>query len=191
MVEITYQMVLSTLQTIALIVGIAYYLIIMRNSQRNQEISLKNQELTLQSQELTRKAQEHATETRQAQLFMQLNSRWREIDWQRITPTISTKVSGWEEVKERSENDPEFRYMISEIPSMYEYLGVIVKEGYLRIRLVALMWAGMTRTFWENIVEPILDEMREDTGYARGLSETEYVCRELLKYMDEHPELAT
>jgi len=34
MVEITYQMVLSTLQTIALIVGIAYYLIIMRNSQR-------------------------------------------------------------------------------------------------------------------------------------------------------------
>ena len=41
MVEITSQMVLSTLQTIALIVGIAYYLTIMRNSQRTRELSLK------------------------------------------------------------------------------------------------------------------------------------------------------
>jgi uncharacterized membrane-anchored protein YhcB (DUF1043 family) len=51
-------MVLSTLQTIALVVGIAYYLFIMRNSQRNQELTLK--------------AQEQALETRQTQLFMQI-----------------------------------------------------------------------------------------------------------------------
>ena len=55
MVEFTYQMVLSTLQTIALIVGIAYYLIIMRNSQRNQQIQL---------------------ETRQADLYLRLWGRW-------------------------------------------------------------------------------------------------------------------
>ena len=58
MVEITYQMALSTLQTIGLLVGIAYYLIIMRNSQRNQELALK--------------AQEHALETRETQLFMNI-----------------------------------------------------------------------------------------------------------------------
>ena len=34
MVEITYQMVLSTVQTIALIVGIFYYITIMRNAQK-------------------------------------------------------------------------------------------------------------------------------------------------------------
>ena len=34
MVEITYQMVLSTLQTIALIVGIFYYISVMRNAQK-------------------------------------------------------------------------------------------------------------------------------------------------------------
>ena len=55
MVEITYQMVLSTLQTIALIVGIAYYLFIMRNSQRNQQMQL---------------------ETRQAELYMRLWEKW-------------------------------------------------------------------------------------------------------------------
>jgi uncharacterized membrane-anchored protein YhcB (DUF1043 family) len=49
MVEITYQMVLSTLQTIALIVGIAYYLIIMRNSQRNQALALRAQEQALET----------------------------------------------------------------------------------------------------------------------------------------------
>ena len=38
MVEITYQMVLSTLQTIALIAAITYYLIIMRNSNKARRI---------------------------------------------------------------------------------------------------------------------------------------------------------
>ena len=41
MVEITYQMVLSTLQTVGLLVGITYYLIIMRNSQRAQQLQLR------------------------------------------------------------------------------------------------------------------------------------------------------
>jgi len=40
MVEITYQVVLSTLQTIALIVGIIYYLIIMRNSNKARRIQI-------------------------------------------------------------------------------------------------------------------------------------------------------
>ena len=63
MVEITYQMVLSTLQTIALIVGIAYYLIIMRNSQRNQKIQV---------------------ETRQAQLFMQIYDHYNDREFAKL-----------------------------------------------------------------------------------------------------------
>lgn len=63
MADITYQMVLSTIQTVSLVVGVIYYITIMRNSQRTRE-------LTLESQELARKAQEHALETRQAQMFM-------------------------------------------------------------------------------------------------------------------------
>jgi hypothetical protein len=44
MVEITYQMVLSTIQTASLVVGIIYYITIMRNQQRNQELALKAQQ---------------------------------------------------------------------------------------------------------------------------------------------------
>jgi len=58
MVGITLSIVLQIFQTIALIVGIAYYLIIMRNSQRNQELARTAQELTL--------------ETRQTQIFMRI-----------------------------------------------------------------------------------------------------------------------
>jgi hypothetical protein len=55
MIEITYQMVLSTIQTIGILVGIIYYIFNMRNSQRNQQMQL---------------------ETRQAQLYMALLDRW-------------------------------------------------------------------------------------------------------------------
>jgi len=68
MVEITYQMVLSTLQTLGILVGIFYYVMTLRNQRKNQEISLRKQELTL-------KAQEQALETRQAQLFMNIYDR--------------------------------------------------------------------------------------------------------------------
>jgi hypothetical protein len=56
MVELTYQMVLSTVQTAGILVGIAYCLVIMRNSQKTRELALQSQE--------------QALETRQAQLFM-------------------------------------------------------------------------------------------------------------------------
>jgi hypothetical protein len=177
MVEITYQMVLSTLQTLALIVGITYYLFIMRNSQRNQE--------------LARKAQEHAAETRQAQLFMQMYNRFRED----ITPyelsVFTTKLSGFDEYLEKSKSDEEFRKVVNALFGFYEGLGVIVKKGYMDIELVALMWAGTTRMFYENIVEPIIEGGIKYYDYPRWQSETIYVCKELIKYMDEHPELKT
>jgi hypothetical protein len=185
MVEITLPIILQLIQTAALLVAIVYYITIMRNQQKTRELSLQAQELTL-------KAQEQALETRQAQLFMQQYNRWQELDWQGYAHlVIGKKLSGYEEFVEKRDNDPLFRKMIGELGGFYEGLGVIVKEGYLSIHLVALMWAGVTRAFWENIAEPIIDDMREQTGFPRGWSETEYVCRELMKYTDEHPELKT
>jgi hypothetical protein len=49
MVEITLPIILQLLQTAGILVGIIYYITIMRNTQ-------KTRELTLQSQELTHKA---------------------------------------------------------------------------------------------------------------------------------------
>ena len=55
MVEVTYQMVLSTLQTTGILVGIFYYIMTLNNTRKSQRLTL---------------------ESRQAQLFMQmLNAR--------------------------------------------------------------------------------------------------------------------
>ena len=191
MVEFTLPIVLQILQTAGILVGIVYYITIMRNQQKTRELSLRAQELTLESQELTRKAQDQALETRQAQLFMQLYKRWQEMDMEKIRSMSQTKLSGYEEFRERTDKDPQFRKALNELRDFYEGLGVIVKEGYLSIRLVALMWAGTTRAFCENIVEPVIEDLQEQSGYPRAWSETGYLCKELIKYMDEHPELKT
>jgi hypothetical protein len=66
-------------------------------------------------------------------------------------------VSGLDEFNEKYQFDENFKLVMDEFFSFYEGLGVLVKEGYLGIRLVALMWAG-TRKFYENIVEPTVEE---------------------------------
>jgi hypothetical protein len=177
MVEFTLPIVLQILQTAGIFVGIIYYITIMRNAQRTRELTLR--------------AQEQAVETRQAQLFMQLYTRWQDFDWSEIGPLLSPRLSGYEEFVEKRDNDPKFRKAVGDLVAFYEGLGVIVKEGYLSMRLVALMWAGATRMFWENIVEPIIDDMQKKSGFPRAWSETVYLCRELIKYMDEHPDLKT
>jgi hypothetical protein len=44
MVEITLPIILQIVQTVGILVGIAYYLIIMRNSQRSQQIQLETRQ---------------------------------------------------------------------------------------------------------------------------------------------------
>jgi hypothetical protein len=60
----------------------------------------------------------------------------------------------------------------------------------VRIRLVALLISNPTLVYWEKL-EPIIQDLRSDTvaGRARALTETEYLYNELVKYLDEHPEL--
>ena len=61
-------MVLSTLQTVGILVGIFYYIMTIRTNQRNQDIAIRNQELTL--------------ETRQAQLFMNIFNTFASKEYQ-------------------------------------------------------------------------------------------------------------
>ncbi len=175
MVEITYQMVLSTLQTVSLMVGVIYYITIMRNTQRNQE--------------LTRKAQEQALGTREAQLMMQLWNSWMEygdvfLVWRDI------EYEDFDDFWERYGSDPSFWEKNGPILAWYENMGVLVKEGLLSIRLIALMYAGSTRKFWEKL-EPLMDGLRVKFDYPRIWSETVYLCETLIQYMEEHPELKT
>jgi hypothetical protein len=178
MVEITLPIILQFIQTLGILVGIFYYVMTIRTNQRNQEIAIRNQELTL--------------ETRQAQLFMQWYQKFSDSS-EGIQSMIVLKNAKFETAGEwikLMETDELFRKTMSAYGSFYEGLGVIVKEGLLNVRWIALMWGGATTMYW-NLMEPIIEDLREFYDYPRMHSETEYVCREVIKYMEEHPELKT
>lgn len=71
---------------------------------------------------------------------MQMYNRWRDdtkgLDF---NPILNTKLSGFGEYMEKYESDEGFRLVMDALFGFYEGLGVIVKAGYLDIRLVTLM----------------------------------------------------
>jgi len=173
MVEITYQMVLSTLQTVALVVGIAYYLFIMRNSQRNQELTLK--------------AQEQALETRQAQLFMSIYTRVNEVEfWKNFIEIQQWEWESFEEYNEKYRSRTEMRAKFNSVGSFFEGMGVMVKRNLIDVTVVDDLMSGPIMSVWQKF-EPIIleDRRRRDMptiwewfGYlyeeVRKVAETEH-----------------
>jgi len=144
MVEITYQMVLSTLQTIALIVGIAYYLIIMRNSQRNQQMQL---------------------ETRQAQLFMNLFSEWRSKE---MSETVNELVFSWvwsdhEDFKAKygSETNLGQWNKFTSVVVFFEGIGLLVHKGLVDPYYVRNLMGGRMWWFWEKYEQVFMNYRKE------------------------------
>jgi len=160
--------VLTLLQTISIMVGIAYYILNIQNNQRNQRLTL---------------------ETRQASLFMQMYNRLMlDIRGLEVEPVVTSPISGFQEFRDKMESDTNFKEVFNRLVQFFEALGVLVKLGYVKIDVVALMWTSMTESFWKNMLEPIIDEAREFYDYSGVWAESEYLYRELMKYREKHPD---
>lgn len=185
MVEITYQMILSTIQTIALVVGMAYYLTISKKQQ-------KTREHTFESQEKARKAQENALETRKAQMFMQIyNESYNNDSFiDAYVMLADFNIHSYEEYQKLME-DEEIKKASTKVAMFFEGVGVLIREGHISIRLFALLMTGMTRSWWERLYKSILEEGREKRNFKRWMSESEYLYNEMMKYHQEHPEIAS
>jgi ABC-type multidrug transport system fused ATPase/permease subunit len=164
-------LMLNMLQTGAILIGVFIALMEIRHMRQTRETEL---------------------ETRQAQLFMQLYTRFsEEKKGLRVLDALqNSKYESVDEFLELQETDENFRKVIEARATFFEGIGVLVKEGLLNIRYVALMWAGPTKMFWEKI-KPVIEDLREHYGYPRLWSEAEYLCKEVIKYTDKHPELKT
>ena len=168
---IDYSTLAIVLTGLGLTASILYYTMVLRNANKTQQLAL---------------------ETRQAQLFMQMYNRWRDtFKTNEHYSVLSRKISNWEELKSIINSDENYVLVLSEIAGFYEGLGVLVKAGYLSIHPIALMWTGVTIQFWTNVLEPTIDDWRKEYNLKRLWSEAEYLCRELLRYIEEHPELKT
>ena len=82
----------------------------------------------------------------------------------------------------------EFSHSWTLIGNFFEGVGVLVKEELLDIRFVALLLSSHLRMFWEKNL-PMIDEYRIHWNSQRVWSETDFLYNELMKYLEEHPEL--
>jgi len=149
-----------------------------------------NMRATLHVRQEANRTQRQQLETRQAQMFMSI---YTQITTKEFALAYQKVMNGhWRNYDEYRElyKDPEMYNAGMIVGTYYEGVGVLVREGLLDIRWIALLICGGTRMFWEKI-EPVIDEGRRAMGYPRWMSETEYLYDELMRYLEKHPELKT
>jgi len=129
MIEITYQMVLNTLQTAGILVGIFYYIMDLRYNREINQMTL----LTRQSQILQQVLDK--TTSREGMEYGRICS---QAEW-----------SNYDEWFERYSSDEDYRMAFTYWRECFAHTGVYLKEGIFNIRLLALRIASDFIWFWE------------------------------------------
>ena len=178
MVEITYQMVLSTLQTVGLLVGITYYIMDMRNAQKNRKLTLK--------------AQEHATETRELDLFM----RWQEPQtdpewWGNFLDILFMEWDDFDDFQKKFDHSINAENASKRF-AQWKYwggLGYLLSRGVIDPDTVFEMGGDISINMWGHFESIIKDFRKRDNnpGLWRWF---EYLVNEMKKVRDER-ELGT
>jgi hypothetical protein len=156
MVEITYQMMLSTLQTIALIVGIVYYITIMRNNQRS----------------------------RRTEMFMQLyHSTYNPENMQRFWQLMALDWKDYDDFMERygPAVNPEEAALRTQSYNFYDGLGLLVRDGTVDIDTVYRMMGRRIIIVWykfETIIKGLRIQPDPGPDYAENF---EYLANEMVK----------
>jgi hypothetical protein len=151
MVEITYQMVLSTIQTVSLIVGIIYYLNIMRNAQKIRE----RENLYLRFQILGKEYQMAVRD------FMAQ-------DWGNTMEDFRT-------------HSLESRVNFDYLQMTYNTIGLMLKEKIIDPDMLYQMHGPQRiMLIWERI-ENIVQDFRVNINYPRFLESFEYLYNETKK----------
>jgi uncharacterized membrane-anchored protein YhcB (DUF1043 family) len=155
---------------IGIIVAIIYYTLTLRNANKTQQLQL---------------------ETRQAQLFMNIYKELlSEHEIRSFNLIMDMEYDDFEDFEEKygRENNPEANELIMSHLLQMEGFGVLIKEGYVTIRLVALLTSGTIKIGWEKLRNYIY-EMRKRYNWPRYSIEYEYLYDTLMEYADKHPEL--
>ncbi len=172
MVEITYQMVLSTLQTVGLLVGIFYYVTTLRNAQKTRELALKSQE--------------QALETRQAQLFMQIYQDMSSPEhYKRTNELYSMEWEDWDDYDRKygSENNPENYALRFSTWSRINGVGLLVKDGLIDVGRVHDLMRTTILWQWEKFRDIII-RTREEFNLGSFMEGFEFLANEMMKEVE-------
>ena len=176
---ISLQTVLTYLTLISIPVGVIYHIMTLNN---------------------TRKTQKHALETRQAQLYMQLYSFYdnKEFlkDYGNITNlyTYEDAEDWWEKYSPAVDIEAYSSWL--RVGRFFDGVGILVRRGLIEKELMFELLGDVIKGSWEGNIPKTGMECFIMTG--RGLwnmprlwHNFEYLYSELMKYIEEHPELKT
>ena len=155
------------------IAGFSYYVLTVRNAQRNQNLTLKSQEESL--------------ETRQTALMMQI---FREIGspeyWLRYTKTRYGKVyESYEEFMEKCnpESNPEEYSEISSLWYAFVIVGSLVYRNKLDLDYVVLFLGEIPLRAWERW-SPIIKGLRASYGWEGAWISWEYLAHRIKDHLE-------
>ena len=151
---------------IGLTASIVYYASILRNANKTQQ---------------------QALETRQAAMFMNIYNQWTSGIHRHWGIISSWEWDDYDEYTQKY-GDTESQEMVQSVGGYYEGIGVLVKEGLVPIRLVALFSTTVIIRFHEKF-RGIAEKERVLFNSPRIGIETESLYNELMTYHKEHPEL--
>jgi hypothetical protein len=154
-------------------VGLAaiYYMLILRNSQRAQQLQL---------------------ETRQVQLFSQLYGMVSDVNYSKgwadfnYTWEFNDYDDWWKKYGPEANPDAFAYFMMNALQK--EGMGVMVKRGLLDVGFISDWISGGIMMDWEKL-EPIIREHRIRQSYPHFQEYHEYLYNEVKKYKEQHPEL--
>jgi hypothetical protein len=176
--QLSLQTIGIVIAAISVVIGVLNSILVSRRDERRQNLLLKNQEL--------------ATETRQAQLFMQLYDKSMSKEMTDASRTFyGLKFESYEEYKnyfltqrEFSDHFEAWKYLAN----FYEGLGLLVMEGLVSIRMVTVFMDSAILGFYNKFGGEYLQKFREETGRFGTLSETEYLYNRMMKFIEENPD---
>ena len=157
MVEITYQMVLSTIQTASLVVGIIYYLTIMRNQQKSQQI----------------------------QMLQRLHDTKYDVEGlQHYYESMTLKWDTFNEYVQKYgyQNDPQVASIIESQTSYFEGLGMLVKNNAVDLNTLYEIMGNRIIGFWFKF-ETVIKEYRQVIVFSPGSEYSlnfEYLANEMI-----------
>ena len=168
--QLTLQTTISLLTLISLTIGVIYHIMTLRNTRKNQELQL---------------------ETRQAQLYMNLDDTYHSPEFRKLLyEMLDLEWKDYDEwyEKVRGTNIPS-QVAFGSVMGYFNGLGLLVRKGLIDIDTVYDLLATWIVVVWEKYI-PIMQAQR-DRRNRPIWGEFEYLYNEVKKIDQQHPELKT
>ncbi len=154
---VSIQTLLTYLTLISVPVGVFYHIMTLRNTRRNQEVTL---------------------ETRQTQLFMEIYKTWASKEFQRDLEQMRYvwEFDGYDDsfYKYGVENNPDDHAIWDQAVMWHEGLGVLVRKGLIDPEIVDDLMGGHILHFWGRFGS-LIQEFRERMDAPLAWKEIDYL----------------